>query len=96
MSEKSQKKVTISCRCISGWSGLLSGWGVSLRLAAEPVAAFFLRSTGLLLEADVRDGFADDDVVVDDSDVPCDDISAVVIGSAIVKRGNNLHALLVI
>ena len=61
------------------------------------MAAFFLRSTGLLLEADVRDGFADDDdVVVDDSDVPCDDISAVVIGSAIVKRGNNLHALLVI
>ena len=49
------------------------------------MAAFFLRSTGLLLEADVRDGFADDDVVVvDDSDVPCDDISAVVIGSAIV------------
>lgn len=60
------------------------------------MAAFFLRSTGLLLEADVRDGFADDDVVVDDSDVPCDDISAVVIGSAKVKRGNNLHALLVI
>ena len=60
------------------------------------MAAFFLRSTGLLLEADVRDGFADDDDVVVDSDVPCDDISAVVIGSAIVKRGNNLHALLVI